>query len=210
MGTETGVMGNGEERIALLRGEVKEEEESETGLARRSWIESTKLWRIVGPAIFGRVVIYSLNVITQAFAGHLGDLELASISIANTVVVGFSFGLMLGMASALETLCGQAFGAKKYRQKLSGVAGSPAFVAAPEVLLGDYSEKVDIWVAGVLSTCCWLVGYHSMVDLWKLSLRQLKRPSLVLLWESISELARDLLSWMLTRDVSKRITADEI
>ncbi|URD74152.1 hypothetical protein MUK42_35103, partial [Musa troglodytarum] len=35
-------------------------------------------------------------------------------------------------------------------QKLSGVAGSPAFVAAPEVLLGDYSEKVDIWVAGVL------------------------------------------------------------
>ncbi|CAL9114228.1 unnamed protein product [Musa textilis] len=115
MGTETGVMGNGEERIALLRGEVKEEEESETGLVRRSWIESTKLWRIVGPAIFGRVVIYSLNVITQAFAGHLGDLELASISIANTVVVGFSFGLMLGMASALETLCGQAFGAKKYR-----------------------------------------------------------------------------------------------
>ncbi|THU62944.1 hypothetical protein C4D60_Mb01t10480 [Musa balbisiana] len=107
-------MGNGEERIALLHGEVKEEEESETGLVRRSWIESRKLWRIVGPAIFGRVVIYSLNVITQAFAGHLGDLELASISIANTVVVGFSFGLMLGMASALETLCGQAFGAKKY------------------------------------------------------------------------------------------------
>ncbi|ONK75614.1 uncharacterized protein A4U43_C03F18740 [Asparagus officinalis] len=55
-----------------------------------------------------------MNVITQAFAGHLGDLELASMSIANTVVVGFNFGLMLGMASALETLCGQAFGAKKY------------------------------------------------------------------------------------------------
>ncbi|RRT80127.1 hypothetical protein B296_00015579, partial [Ensete ventricosum] len=113
-GTETRVMGNGDERTALLQGEVKEEEESRTGLVRRSWIESGKLWRIVGPAIFGRVVIYSLNVITQAFAGHLGDLELASISIANTVVVGFSFGLMLGMASALETLCGQAFGAKKY------------------------------------------------------------------------------------------------
>ncbi|KAI9200857.1 hypothetical protein LWI28_014129 [Acer negundo] len=39
---------------------------------------------------------------------------LAAISIANTVIVGFNFGLLLGMASALETLCGQAFGAKKY------------------------------------------------------------------------------------------------
>ncbi|VVB18121.1 unnamed protein product [Arabis nemorensis] len=53
-------------------------------------------------------------LITQAFAGHLGDLELASISIVNNVIVGFNFGLLLGMASALGTLCGQAFGAKKY------------------------------------------------------------------------------------------------
>ncbi|KAJ0975991.1 hypothetical protein J5N97_017956 [Dioscorea zingiberensis] len=90
------------------------EDEEELCLTRRVWDESKKLWRIVGPAIFARVVTYSMNVITQAFAGHLGDLELASISIANTVVVGFNFGLMLGMASALETLCGQAFGAKKY------------------------------------------------------------------------------------------------
>uniref|UniRef100_A0A804LF08 Protein DETOXIFICATION n=1 Tax=Zea mays TaxID=4577 RepID=A0A804LF08_MAIZE len=83
-------------------------------LAARVWEESRKLWDIVAPAIFSRVVTYSMNVITQAFAGHLGDLELAAISIANTVVVGFNFGLMLGMASALETLCGQAFGAKKF------------------------------------------------------------------------------------------------
>lgn len=92
----------------------REDEEEEFGLGRRVWIESKKLWRIVGPAIFSRVVTYSMNVITQAFAGHLGDLDLAAMSIANTVVVGFNFGLMLGMASALETLCGQAFGAKKY------------------------------------------------------------------------------------------------
>ncbi|KAJ0975990.1 hypothetical protein J5N97_017955 [Dioscorea zingiberensis] len=90
------------------------EDQEELCLKRRVWDESKKLWRVVAPAIFGRVVTYSMNVITQAFAGHLGDLELASISIANTVVVGFNFGLMLGMASALETLCGQAFGAKKY------------------------------------------------------------------------------------------------
>ncbi|XP_042421573.1 protein DETOXIFICATION 27-like [Zingiber officinale] len=108
-------METGVKRAPLLDHAVRVPEEKEVvGWVERSWIESKKLWRIVGPAIFGRVVIYSMNVISQAFAGHLGDLELASMSIANAVIVGFSFGLMLGMASALETLCGQAYGAKKY------------------------------------------------------------------------------------------------
>ncbi|KAJ4714514.1 Protein DETOXIFICATION [Melia azedarach] len=53
-------------------------------------------------------------VITRALAGHLGDLELAAISVADNVILGFDFGLLLGMASALETLCGQASAAKKY------------------------------------------------------------------------------------------------
>lgn len=79
-------------RVALLG---EEELDGGVGLARRTWEESKKLWRIVAPAIFSRVVTYSMNVITQAFAGHLGDLELAAISIANTVVVGFNFGLMV-------------------------------------------------------------------------------------------------------------------
>lgn len=71
------------------------DDEDQGTLARRSWIESKKLWHIVGPAIFSRVASYSMLVITQAFAGHLGDLELAAISIANNVIVGFDFGLLV-------------------------------------------------------------------------------------------------------------------
>ncbi|XP_043713177.1 protein DETOXIFICATION 27-like [Telopea speciosissima] len=82
----------------------------------RVWIESKLLWQIVGPAIFSRVSSYSMNVITQAFTSHIGDLELVSLSITNNVIVGFNYGLLLGMASALETLCGQAFGAKKFHK----------------------------------------------------------------------------------------------
>lgn len=59
------------------------------------WVETQQLWLIVGPSIFSRVAGYSMNIITQAFAGHLGDVQLASISIANTVIVGFNFGLLV-------------------------------------------------------------------------------------------------------------------
>lgn len=88
-------------RVSLLNADVRKEDwqvaaaSDDKPLGRRVWEESGKLWVIVAPAIFSRVVTYSMNVITQAFAGHLGDLELAAISIANTVVVGFNFGLMV-------------------------------------------------------------------------------------------------------------------
>lgn len=101
-------------------------------MKRKVWVETKKLWQVVGPAIFSRLSTYSMLVITQSFAGHLGDLELAAISIVNNVVVGFDFGLLLGMASALETLCGQAFGAKKY------------------YMLGVYMQRS--WI--VLFVCC--------------------------------------------------------
>ncbi|KAK9949438.1 hypothetical protein M0R45_004960 [Rubus argutus] len=114
---------------------VELSDEDEQLLGRRVWIESKKLWHIVGPAIFSRVASYCMFVITQAFAGHLGDLELAAISIASNVIVGFDFGLLLGMASALETLCGQAFGAKKY------------------YMLGVYMQRS--WI--VLFLCCILL-----------------------------------------------------
>lgn len=79
-----------EAKVPLL--EAKNEDET---LTRRVWSESKKLWHIAGPAIFSRVATYSMLVITQAFAGHLGDLELAAISISNNVIVGFDFGLLV-------------------------------------------------------------------------------------------------------------------
>ncbi|GAA0173581.1 transporter [Lithospermum erythrorhizon] len=100
---------NNQIKVSEDEGDDKDEE-----ISRKVWIESKKLWHVVGPAIFSRLASYSMFLITQAFAGHLGDLELAAMSISSNVVLGFDFGLMLGMASALETLCGQAYGAKKY------------------------------------------------------------------------------------------------
>ncbi|PIN01973.1 putative membrane protein, predicted efflux pump [Handroanthus impetiginosus] len=73
--------------------------------------ESKKLWYLAGPAIITSLCQYSLGAITQTFAGHVGNLDLAAFSIENSVIAGLSLGVMLGMGSALETLCGQAYGA---------------------------------------------------------------------------------------------------
>lgn len=76
--------------------EHQHEDDDEQEFGKKLWIETKKLWHIVGPSIFSRVASFTMNVVTQAFAGHLGDVQLASISIANTVIVGFNFGLLVG------------------------------------------------------------------------------------------------------------------
>ncbi|KAK8970810.1 Protein TRANSPARENT TESTA 12 [Platanthera guangdongensis] len=85
----------------------------ELGLRRRMWAEQKKLWVVAGPAIFTRFSIFGLSVISQAFIGHIGSTELAAYALVSTVLLRFANGILLGMASALETLCGQAFGAKQ-------------------------------------------------------------------------------------------------
>ncbi|XP_021719696.1 protein DETOXIFICATION 40-like isoform X1 [Chenopodium quinoa] len=79
-----------------------------------TWLEMTYLVPLAGPAI----VVYLLNNVismsTQIFCGHLGNLELAATSLGNNGVQLLAYGLMLGMGSAVETLCGQAYGANKH------------------------------------------------------------------------------------------------
>ncbi|CAA7017348.1 unnamed protein product [Microthlaspi erraticum] len=74
-------------------------------------VESSKLWVIAAPIAFNILCNYGVNSFTSIFVGHIGDLELSAVAISLSVVSNFSFGFLLGMASALETLCGQAFGA---------------------------------------------------------------------------------------------------
>lgn len=83
-----------------------DENEEHQLLSHKVWKESKKLWHIAGPTIFSLLANYLTLVITQAFAGHLGDLDLAAISLAFNVVVNFSFGLMVLIctASILHTL----------------------------------------------------------------------------------------------------------
>lgn len=64
-------------------------------LGERVFLESKKLWRVVGPAILSRISTFSSIVITQACDGHLGDLELASLAMAVTVLANFTSGVLV-------------------------------------------------------------------------------------------------------------------
>ncbi|KAL9245602.1 hypothetical protein vseg_019232 [Gypsophila vaccaria] len=155
-------------KVALLKNH--QASSSDESVVSRVWCESKKLWHIVGPSIISRIASYSMLVITQAFAGHLGDLELAAISIGSNVIVGFDFGLMLGMASALETLCGQAYGAKKYYMLgvymqrswivlfICSILLLPLYLFATPFLklLGQPHDVADL--AGVVSV--WMLPLH--------------------------------------------------
>ncbi|KAF8395554.1 hypothetical protein HHK36_019502 [Tetracentron sinense] len=90
-------------------------EENEEKLLKKVWIESKKLWIVAGPAIFTRLSMFGVFIIAQAFIGHIGNTEMAALSIVFHVLVRFSIGILMGMSSGLETLCGQAFGAKQYQ-----------------------------------------------------------------------------------------------
>ncbi|GMP38061.1 hypothetical protein CsSME_00009467 [Camellia sinensis var. sinensis] len=135
-------------------------------IGERSWNESTKMWEIAGPAILTSVAQFSIGFVTVAFVGHLGGLELAAVSVVQNVIEGFVYGIMLGMGSALETLCGQAVGARQfnmlgiYMQRsfiitiITALLLTPVYVFTSPLLkllhqsksISELSGKYAIWV----------------------------------------------------------------
>ncbi|KAK4387087.1 protein DETOXIFICATION 18 [Sesamum angolense] len=67
------------------------------------------------PMILTNVSYYVIPLVSIMFAGHLGELQLAGSNLANSWAAVSGFDLMVGLSGALETLCGQGFGAKLYR-----------------------------------------------------------------------------------------------
>ncbi|XP_077226440.1 protein DETOXIFICATION 21-like [Tasmannia lanceolata] len=139
------------------------EEEEDENLKRKIWKEMKKLWIVAAPAIFTRFTTFGVSVISQMFIGHIGATELAAFALVATVLLRFANGILLGMASALETLCGQAYGAKKhdmlgiYLQRswivllISSIALLPLFIFTTPILklLGQDDEIAAM--AGTIS-----------------------------------------------------------
>ncbi|XP_012080521.1 protein DETOXIFICATION 16-like [Jatropha curcas] len=76
--------------------------------------EIKKQMQLAGPLIIVSFLQFSMQMISVMFVGHLGELPLASASMAAAFAGVSGFSLMLGMGGALETFCGQAYGAEQY------------------------------------------------------------------------------------------------
>ncbi|XP_051122248.1 protein DETOXIFICATION 12-like [Andrographis paniculata] len=80
------------------------------------WEEMKRLGYLTGPMVAVTLSFYLLQVISLMMVGHLGELPLSSTSVAFSLAGVTGFSLLLGMASGLETLSGQAFGAQEYEK----------------------------------------------------------------------------------------------
>ncbi|XP_075637153.1 protein DETOXIFICATION 21-like isoform X1 [Castanea sativa] len=183
----------------------------EVTLKDRVWSETKKMWVVAGPAIFTRFSTFGINVISQAFVGHIGPTELAAYSLVYTVLLRFSNGILLGMASALETLCGQAYGAKQYHMLgvylqrswivlfSSSIFLLPIYIFTTPILnilgqdesIAEAGGYISHWLIGVMLS--FIVSFTCQVFL------QSQSKNMIIAYLAAFSLAIHLLlSWLLT------------
>ncbi|KAL5815362.1 hypothetical protein ACOSQ4_026003 [Xanthoceras sorbifolium] len=77
--------------------------------------EAKCIANIALPMVLTGLLLYSRSMISMLFLGRLGELALAGGSLA----IGFGnitgYSLLSGLAMGMEPICGQAFGAKRYK-----------------------------------------------------------------------------------------------
>ncbi|KAF8674841.1 hypothetical protein HU200_047972 [Digitaria exilis] len=115
-------------------------------LLSRCWEESRLLWRLAFPALLTELFQFSIGFVTTGFIGHLGEVELAAVSVVENILDSSAYGVLFGLGSALDTLSGQAVGAGRlerlgtYTQQswiicgATAVALTPAFIFATPIL----------------------------------------------------------------------------
>ncbi|WOH10280.1 hypothetical protein DCAR_0729747 [Daucus carota subsp. sativus] len=131
------------------RGEALEALSSSSSLAKRWEVlvmgEMKKVSYIAMPMVVTTVSQYMLRVISMMMIGHLGELSLSGASIATSLTNVTGFSLLFGMSSALETLCGQAYGAERYQMLgiyTYGAIISLLLVCIPISILWIFTEKL--------------------------------------------------------------------
>ncbi|OMO61305.1 Multi antimicrobial extrusion protein [Corchorus olitorius] len=178
-------------------------------LKERVWVELKKIWRTAFPASLTKLTSFGMFVITQAFIGHLSKVELAAYSLIQIITVRFAYGILLGMSSATETLCGQAFGAKQYHMMGIYLQRSwiinfgaqtvllPIFIFASPILkfLGEEEDVAN--QAGYISLWFIPVLYAFLFNVTVQKYLQAQLKNMIIGWLSaISFVLHVLFSWI--------------
>ncbi|XVF42691.1 hypothetical protein PTKIN_Ptkin01aG0384900 [Pterospermum kingtungense] len=187
-----------------------EEEENKSDLKTRVWVETKKIWRVAFPSMLARVTAFGMIIVTQSFLGHIGEVELAAYALVQSIFVRFINGILIGMSSATETLCGQAFGAGQYHMMgiylqrswiVDGLTATillPLFFFATPIfkLLGQEDEIAE--AAGTISLWFIPMLYYMVFGLTIQMYLQAQLKNLIVGWLSAASFVLHLLlSWLL-------------
>ncbi|KAK4260749.1 hypothetical protein QN277_003827 [Acacia crassicarpa] len=98
-------------------GLADEEDDDSMRLTCRVFFKEVKeVCFVAGPMVAVNSSTFFLQTIALMMVGHLGKLAQSSTGVAISLCAVTGFSVIFGLASALETLCGQAYGAKQYRK----------------------------------------------------------------------------------------------
>ncbi|KAE8718813.1 FRIGIDA-like protein 4a-like [Hibiscus syriacus] len=75
--------------------------------------EAKSLFSLAFPIALTGLILYSRSVVSMVFLGRLGDVELASGSLAIAFANITGYSVLSGLALGMEPLCSQAFGARR-------------------------------------------------------------------------------------------------
>ncbi|KAL8142034.1 hypothetical protein V2J09_015066 [Rumex salicifolius] len=106
-----------QEEICNERSDVVGRERGETLIYWAAvGVEIKKVGGIAAPLVAVVLSQFLLQVVSIMMVGHLGQLSLSSSALAISFATVSGFSLLMGMASGLETISGQAYGAQQFRK----------------------------------------------------------------------------------------------
>ncbi|CAI9761227.1 unnamed protein product [Fraxinus pennsylvanica] len=188
---------------------IRSEAEEVGDLKGRIYKESKKIWKVALPSIISRVTSFGTVVVTQSFIGHISSSDLAAYALVQTLSLRFVNGILIGMSSATETLCGQAFGAKQYHMLGIFLQRSwivdlitltillPVFIFAAPILrllreeddIAKSAEYVSLWFIPFIYSLLFAMTIQMYL--------QSQQKNLVIAWLSVIEFViHILLSWL--------------